>query len=132
MSRSGTLRMLAGLLSLLALTACAPVKETRYNYLPPKDNPGQVCVAQCSAAHSACLKEADKLAAGERDRCEMEARQEYDLCLARPASDSRELCEPRRCSISAEAAACDPTYRSCFQGCGGTVETRQVCIINCE
>jgi len=129
--RNGT-SLTAALGALALLAACAPIQETRYNFLPPKDGPGQACVAQCSASHSACLREADTLAIGERDRCELEARQDYELCLTRPVTDSQQRCALRRCEISAEAAACDEPYRSCFRGCGGTVEGRQVCISNCE
>ena len=117
----------------LLVAACAPVKETRYHFLPPQDAPGQACVTQCSATHSACLREADKAAAGERDLCEMEARQDYDVCLARPPLDAQVPCQLRRCEIAGErAAACDPTYRACFQACGGQVQTQEICLLNCD
>ena len=123
-----TSAVFAVLLAAMELAACSQLRETHYNYLPPKDAQGLACVAQCSAANSACLTEADKLAAGERDRCELESRQEYDLCLSRPHMDASPSCEPRRCPVSDEAAACDPVYRACFEHCGGTVEAQQVCL----
>lgn len=117
----------------LLLAACAPVKEIRYNFQPPKDGPGQACVAQCSATHSACLREANNKAAGERDLCEAEAREDYDVCLTRATSESQMPCQMRRCEIRAEeTAACDPSYRACFQACGGAVQTQEVCIFNCQ
>lgn len=120
------------MMAVLLLTGCAPAHETQYTFLPPQETEGQVCVARCSATNSACLREADQQAAALRETCDLEARQDYELCLLRtPGGDAREPCEQRRCAAAADTATCDTAYRACFTACGGFIESRQVCTFNC-
>jgi hypothetical protein len=119
-------------LATFLLSACAPWLETQYVYLPPQHADGQACVASCSAVHSACLREAQKAADGERQSCEAEAREDYDLCRLRaPAGSEGEPCQQRSCQVALQSASCDTPFRACFSECGGFVETRQVCTFNC-
>ena len=123
-----------GLAAMLGvLSACAPITETRYTFLPPEAQEGQACVARCSTVNSQCLAQAEKVGEADRIVCEEAARQDYDVCLMRsPSGDSRETCEIRDCRRVVDTSACDVPYRACFQECGGFIESRQVCTFNCK
>lgn len=125
------MKTIAALMGLL-LSACAPMMEVQYQFLPPQDSEGQVCALQCVGDNKACLRKAESAAQDQRRRCELEAAQDYDLCNLRPAADGQARCERQRCEMAAETAECDAPYRACFEGCGGFIEARHVCTSGCK
>ena len=124
---------LFALAAALTIAACGPVYETQYDYIPPHDRGAQGCLAQCNANKSQCRTTQSTQAENERLRCELDARQEYDHCQGRAVNGAeRDKCTQRSCSApSANSAQCDEDFRICYAGCGGTVESHQVCTFNC-
>ena len=122
------------LLMLLALAAaaCGPIYETEYSYHPPADPQSRACIAQCNSGKEHCRVSADDKAENERLRCNVEASDEYERCLLRAGNDdARKQCSKRSCYESTDTSICEADFRSCFQSCGGIVESRQVCTLNC-
>lgn len=119
----------------LTLAACGPVYETEYRYTPPGDVEGRACVAHCEAGKAQCRVTADLRAENRQLRCEREAAQDFERCLTTQGADpEKSKCHRRYCSegdAGGDRAQCADDYRVCFQGCGGVVDSSQVCTFNC-
>lgn len=132
---------LAALTTFLLLASCAPVIETTYAYTPPDTAEGQRCVAQCRTGRTPCTQSCDR-----RERLcltDAESRAMRDYRMEQGEPGSRRRSESSRtyfdyadryrslCSVGGCRSACDATYRTCFEGCGGTVTAKEVCTANC-
>jgi hypothetical protein len=119
------------LFSVALLTSCGPVYNTEYSYTPPKSLEGRSCINQCEYSKIQC-EELENL----REReCESRAELEYDRCR-RDIYNSKKR-EPKwsecsRSSCSTDEERCERLYRSCYQACGGRVDSRTVCVANCD
>lgn len=126
------LRWLWAGLAGLFLAGCGPIYETQYTLTPPPGAEGRACVFQCDNTQLHCRQIKDL----ERQSCERDeqlARYEYQNCLQRREKDSGVKCAERYVYCpSASYESCEAEYRSCFQTCGGVVQSRQVCVFNCE
>lgn len=131
----------APLLAVLLLASCAPVIETTYDYTPPDTAEGQSCVARCQAERAPCTQSCDR-----RERLcltdsESRAMRDYQMELGdglnrRSSASSRtyfDYADRYRslCYVGGCRDACDATYRTCFEGCGGKVTAQRVCTANC-
>lgn len=115
------------------LLACGPSYRTEYTYTPPLDDRGRKCVADCNAERQDCRAGADARAEKERSQCEIKSNTSYYACLATaPDQKARDACVHEECRADPQYAACDGDFRTCFQVCGGTVTTQQVCTFNCD
>lgn len=126
------MRIIHAALVVCAVTGCGPVYNTEYLYNPPADPQSRACIAQCNTNKMLCRGNADLKAENERLRCDLQANGDYDRCLNRAVNDAaRAQCVKRSCYSTAESAICEDDFRTCFQTCGGVVESRQVCSFNC-
>lgn len=125
------LLVVAGLL----LASCGPMYETQYRYSPPADSEGRACVAHCDVGKTQCRINADLRAENRQLRCEREAAQDFERCLTTQGADpEKSKCHRRLCSessASSDRSACEDDHRVCFQGCGGVIDSTQVCTFNC-
>jgi hypothetical protein len=131
-------------ITLLTLTACAPVYEPSYRLEPPADaaRPDvRQCLATCGATRDACRVSANARRAACEDRaslmqnsCQSNAQIRFQQCLAASRSTgedcSMRICERPRCPTEA-VDACEAGYRGCFADCGGTVVEERRCVANC-
>lgn len=127
--------LLVGLLivSSFSLIACGPVYRTTYDYIPPADTSGKQCLNQCLSIRELCRSSAENRASQERAACQQNATFAYVACMATAKTDSeRSRCSAHSsCDRAADTSSCDHEYRLCYQNCGGTVTSRQVCVSGC-
>ncbi|MGF1562345.1 MAG: hypothetical protein ACFB3T_09230 [Geminicoccaceae bacterium] len=135
-----------GLLALLgvALSACAPVYETRYSLTPPAaDAPERTealaCIEQCGQQQQVCLVSAREAF----ENCELRAQTQFSHCRMRERMDylacrgpyGRTSCFPSTCLVpvcETNIQGCEAGYRACYAACGGTVTEETVCVANCD
>jgi hypothetical protein len=118
----------------LAAAACGPFYSTEYNFIPPSDPHSRACISQCNSDKTQCRANAQASAENEQLRCQVDAGNDYERCLNKAGNDdARKKCSKRSCYANADSAnaICDGDFRGCFQSCGGTVESHQVCTFNC-
>lgn len=118
----------------LCIAACGPVYNTEYRYTPPADDRGRACAMQCNAQQTQCKTNAGLAAENERLLCELESREDFYSCQKRAKDDAaRAQCERSTCSRDDDegVAACENDFRTCFQTCGGKIDSFQVCTFNC-
>lgn len=112
------------------LISCGPMYDTQYTFIPPESAQGKACTYQCQNGKYQC-EQIDRM---QVDRCEESARREQERCkwdLAfRGEKEHWYDCALDSCSANTEQ--CEAQYRSCFQMCGGTVNTQTVCVANCQ
>lgn len=115
----------------LALTGCGPMYDTQYVFSPPNSATGRTCVFQCEQNKYQCRQIEDM----QNDRCEQQASYEKSRCEANLAWDKGRDPKWYECieeSCSPDYERCEAMYRSCYQACGGEVESRTVCVANCD
>ena len=118
----------------LAAAGCGPIYSTEYRFIPPSDAQSRACIGECNAGKNQCRASAQNKAENERLHCEVDAGNDYEHCLTSARSDdARHNCSKRSCYASSDSdnALCDSDFRGCFQSCGGTIETQQICTFNC-
>lgn len=117
------------LILLTVLSACGPIYDTRYNFTPPNEPTGRVCTYQCENSRSSCLQ----MQAQMKQNCEMQNRTYEQMCETNIRLGGREPkwyeCSGQSCNDNSEM--CESQYRSCYQACGGKVDSQQVCVMNC-
>lgn len=117
---------------LVSLAGCGPVDETRFEFTPPPASAASAaCLAGCEVQRSACLQRMDEL---------------YALCRSRAHLDALSCRSgsrfgphdgwgyPYHCVVPIcinDRAACEAGFRACYEGCGGRVTARQVCVERC-
>ena len=130
MQRQPILLSLGMLLASGILTSCGPQFQTNYTYYPPESPSGQTCIFQCQNGKLQCQQLRDM----EYERCIDRADREYyrcqDMNLDLP-DKKKEYCYRAYCN-DADYERCEAGYRSCYQACGGRVESETVCVSGCE
>lgn len=129
-----TIRILVSLATLM-LGGCAalgpdgaPATRSEYLYAAPPSPEGQRCVSVCDRRKAQCQAVAENDSANGHQRCEQQAQDEYENCAMRTTSFSeKRQCYRKTCPVTVSDANCDSAYRHCFESCGGTVWSRQVC-----
>ncbi|MDD3609580.1 MAG: hypothetical protein PHI49_07490 [Halothiobacillaceae bacterium] len=116
-----------------ALVGCGPIYRTEYRYTPPQDMAGKQCINQCGSIREMCRSTAENRAAQERASCQQNASIRYAACVATAKDDSaRRACNPNAyCNREADTSHCEREYRQCYQGCGGKIDSYQVCEFGC-
>ena len=127
------IRLAVGVFSFIVLIlACAPtpVYQIKYDYLPPESAEGKGCTQQCENTRIQCEQAVNKEIEQER----LKAQQAYQQCLLSQSGGARVpiLCNDPSQSIKPDYSNCLASHNRCFQGCGGRVEEKNVCIKNCR
>jgi hypothetical protein len=118
-------------LGLISLNGCGPMYNTEYSLVPPKSESGRACTYHCDSGKMQC-RQIEELRV---DRCQIQAREDDRECEARIRWDKGRSPKWYECgssSCTADYDQCDAQYRSCFQSCGGRVETTTRCVANCD
>ena len=111
------------------VTSCGPMYETRYDYIPPEGNTGRACIFQCETVKMQCEQIEDMREQNCEERAEWERLRCEDDLRRRGKKGKWYDCSSSSCS--SDTARCDENYRRCYQSCGGSVKTTQVCVFNC-
>jgi hypothetical protein len=130
------------------LVACSPRYQTFTSYMPPPDDGGQQCLAQCSSARQTCRQSGQTVVQQCRSQAQTEAHLEtvrrlaaYSIQLERrgdtgetpdlpgPASPNYGRCDGEAAGIEQQ---CKADYDLCYQNCGGRVDYTTHCIANCD
>ena len=116
--------------------SCSPVYKTNYSFTPPKTQTGKACIFQCENNKLQC----EQLEEMRYERCLFRADREYERCERnkryRYKSDGKReciencWCSKGHCKVNKEI--CESRYRSCYQTCGGRVDSETICVSNCE
>jgi len=140
-------KIIAAFALFFALSACGPVIETHYDYIPPANSAGMKCVASCQEQQTFCQADNRRFQEKCRRDAERNVEREYerkrekyiaDLKLhAREPGKYKEPKEPYRASPSYwqcdnQGSDCQGGYNMCYRSCGGQIGERQVCVQNCE
>ena len=119
----------------LFLSACGPMYETTYTYVPPKDTKGQMCVMQCQNSKSLCQRLCDSETENCKNRQMNEARFKYESYVSQqraagqqPTRDMNSFYDSYGCHHKCH---CGEDYRSCFALCGGQVIPQTTCVAFC-
>ena len=125
------IRLLIGILFPLGVAlGCAPVYQVKYDYLAPESAEGKGCTQQCESTKLQCEETANIQFEQER----LKLQQGYQQCLLsqRGEPGTPILCYDPSQSIKPDYSNCLAAYKGCFEGCGGKVEERNVCVRNCR
>lgn len=122
--------LLAGATALL--TACASLYRSETTYTAPTSSEGRSCVSACEGSNNQCRSKAKLRAENSQPKCEHDARDDFERCLATAQGElGRSSCTRRYCSRDADTSDCKTDYDLCFQNCGGTVSSEQQCRFLC-
>lgn len=134
---------------LFSLVSCGPVYRTTHDYYPPENMDGRNCLNSCDNIRQSCTSNC-------RDReqnCKMSSqvvdvvkksscykRKKY--CTAHPEAsdcwiDKNDDCNDYssshdECSSEECRADCTEYYNRCYINCGGSINTRTVCVSDCD
>jgi hypothetical protein len=120
------------------LTACGPIYQTQYSYVPPRSPMGNMCLAQCIQGKSMC----EQMSQMRSDSCRMQSRQDamFRYQVYRDGQIARGQPIHRRpndfdygsfgCNSSGDT--CTHNFNMCYQSCGGQVMAQQVCTAFCN
>jgi hypothetical protein len=98
---------------------CGPVYDSDYSFTPPSTPEGSSCVNKCKNARASCEQDVD---ARLKD-CERRTQRECE---------GRQDCyTPYYCGVP-DYEQCESQYRSCYQSCGGTVKSEEICVMGCD
>jgi hypothetical protein len=128
-----TIRLFIGILfSLVLALGCAsgPLYRVKYDYLAPESAEGRGCTQPCETTKIQCEEIINRQVEQEK----IDSRQAYQRCLLsqNSAATSPILCFEPLETIPPDYSNCLADYNRCFQGCGGRVEERKVCVRNCR
>ena len=120
------------LTSVLLLGGCGPVYDTVYDFTPPTTSFGAECVENCKDSQSEC----EDFERERNDDCEERQKAQMDRCNDRILADKKRAPKWTECgkteSCTEDTAKCESRYRTCYQACGGTISSKQVCVAFCE
>lgn len=120
----------------VALSACGPIYKTSYNYIPPANMQGRMCLNTCLGLQSHCQESCTK----QQNQCEIIANQQAIIQFQaykaqQKATDHRvrktlnDFVNDSQCYQSCD---CTPIYNQCYSNCGGVVNTTQTCVAFCN
>jgi hypothetical protein len=107
--------------------------RTQYSYTPPADPMGKICLTNCQNSKNQCTQMRQMQENQSRmqvQQCETNANINYQNCVKVPNA----VCQRADCSYlrnSVIALDCQGDYNACYQNCGGSVRSQQVCVANC-
>lgn len=125
------------LLFVLLLSACGPIYQTTYGYIPPKSNIGKMCAMQCQQTKMLC----QQLSQSGQDNCRNNARQQAMFDYQSYKHERRQAGKSidkdlndfyNDFGCSRDTSNCDQAYNSCFSTCGGQVIPTTVCVAFCN
>lgn len=138
--------MMAGFL-LFSLSGCfGPQYKTVYNFSPPEDPQGRMCVNRCLDSKTYCERSGQQVRIQQKKMClrEEKARAEmkYEDYLQKMAQKGEKadksyynFYSKYSCNYINEGPydpTCEENYRACYQNCGGQVQSHTYCVSNCE
>ena len=117
-------------LGIFFFVACGPVYETRYSLVPPESATGRACIFQCETSQSQCEQIQDL----EKDRCEDQSQRDQEQCEweYRRQGKKPKWYECGSTSCTSDYTQCEERFRRCYQTCGGTVSSENVCVYGCD
>ena len=113
------------------IIGCGPIYNTEYVFSPPESATGRTCTFHCETMRGQCLQ----LEQVKAQQCESYSQREQDYCeynirVSKDREPKWYECVPESCNVDSER--CEQSYRSCYQSCGGRVETVTRCVANCQ
>jgi hypothetical protein len=132
-------RLVLGFLILIAstaLTACGPVYQTTYNYVPPVSFAGKQCVNSCLHQQSYCNLMCQQTYTMCRSSADLAAEPAFRAYVKRRQLENKSI--DLTVSYFANYSGCDNscgcanTYNQCFSNCGGNIIPNTQCVAFCD
>lgn len=125
-------------LALLTLSSCAGPADTQRHYVLPPSAGGRLCVSQCSEARNYCLEDCKLETRTCTNEMQAQAIKDYEN-YAREQFQTRapldlrprDFERPELCKNPSCLKGCEKSYKSCYENCGGKVETKTSCKFLC-
>ena len=117
-----------------AMTACGPIYSTDYDFIAPKSDMSKMCTADCVQSKNMCEQSCRMENQDCRFRAQRDADRDYDRYLHehRPEGNDKKRSDFDRSYQCNMSCNCEPTYRSCYSACGGTVLEKRTCVAFCD
>ncbi len=124
------------LIFVVALSACGPIYNTEYAYVPPSSKMGKMCTAQCLQGKSSC----EQICELKNENCTVRSRQDALYRYEIYKSDQVQKGQPVKKSIAdfdtsytcKAACNCKASFHTCYAACGGEVVEKKVCVAFCN
>lgn len=120
----------------LCLCACGPIYKTEYTYQPPKSNSGRMCAALCIQSKTNCQLMCSMQEGSCHSRAHERAIMEYEIYKTQQTAAGKGIdrsvdsfYDDWSCN---KECNCDESFNMCYQTCGGTVNSYQVCTAFCD
>lgn len=120
----------------LSLAGCGPMYQTHYSYIPPKSSNGRQCINQCLTNRSYCQSQCQTNYQSCKTSAELIAMPQYLSYVHQQNAANQpinqgigDFADYSSCTTQ---CGCEPTYRSCFVNCGGSVIANTQCVAFCN
>jgi hypothetical protein len=126
-------------LAAAVLSGCAKPRavtcKTEYEFHPPTSYEGKMCLMKCEKERKQCRDDKEL----QYKNCEHHGRMvrlEFERCIASGATNCYSAVAPpceRPCDSSGPCSdSCNMEYRHCYESCGGSVTSKEVCNNGCD
>lgn len=131
------LRTLVIIMGVLLLSACGPIYQTSYDYIPPKSQNGKMCLMQCQQSKMLCQQSCDL----KQQACRADAQRNATFAYENYRQQQENQHQPINKTVqdfysdfecSRSSCTCEDDYRTCFTTCGGKVLAHQQCVAFCD
>ncbi|WP_339862906.1 hypothetical protein [Paremcibacter congregatus] len=135
------------LAGLLGLSACGgPRYQTVYDYTPPTDGQGRMCLNQCLDSKTYCERSGQQVQLEQKKVCLTEESARADAEFHHYMREMKQAGEKiekdyydfyrdyscNRYDGRRSDPSCEVNYRACYQNCGGEVRAQTFCVANCD
>ena len=123
--------------TILLISACGPIYETKYSFVSPQTDKGKQCIGQCLQTKNKCDTECAKKRLSCRQEEYLKASGAYNLYIMQKAQRNEiilmtqdDFADYGRCD--ALCNVCNENYRLCYTGCGGKIIEKKECVAFCD
>jgi len=118
------------------MTACGPMYKTTYEYHPPENQRGRMCLNHCLDIKNECRA----ICNNHNDVCKDQAMQRAQMDFESYQHAQRETQQPITKTVNdfynpwgcSESCHCEQQYNQCYSNCGGEVVPVQTCVAFCK
>lgn len=119
------------------IAACSPIYRSDFQYEPPADATGKMCITQCMQNKGSC----QQMCQMKRESCRSRSRENAYFQYQAYKAEQERHGEPIKRSIRDfdngyfechQPCHCNQGFNSCYSACGGQVIEKKVCVAFCD